>query len=426
VFRFTSHGENACQLKSDLPKQSSPQFMHTRFVVRVIVGLVSFTLVFGIRETLAVLVQEAPASSGAREITIRLPDGPSVRVGGKLAGLIQEGYSALRSKRYDKANSLFSAALQANPDRNIAFFIHFHRAWAYGDKGQLDKALNDWTAAIQLNPKSATANYNRGRDYGFTRDRDKAIRDYTTTIQLDPKYLRAYVNRANEYSQKREYKLAFRDATMAIQLNPKHANAYHNRGAYYGETGDFDKSIADFSEAIRFNPRSATTFYGRALAYEDLEKFDKAIADYDRVVRIPPKDSDDYLARGSAYFKKGNYKAALSDFEKALRLSPTNDHALNGLTWVRATCPETSLRNGEEAIRMSMRACELTKWKKPGDIFALAAAYAETGDFDKAVKYQTQGMKMKSAYGPVDKKTRERLALYRDHEPWRSKPLSAR
>jgi Tfp pilus assembly protein PilF len=236
----------------------------------------------------------------------------------------------------------------------------------------------------------------------------------------------AYYNRAIVYATKRNYKLAIRDATTAIQLNPKYANAYHNRGAFRADIGEYDKAIADYSEAIRLNPTSATTFCGRATAYERLEHFGKAIADYDRVIQIAPKDPDDYVARGYAYFKKDNYKAAVSSFEKAIQLYPNSDHALWGLAWVRATCPESSLRNGKEAIRMSTRACELTKWKEPGEILMLAAAYAETGNFDKAVKYQTQGMKMKSEYGRVDKETREDLALYQAGKPARTEPLTAR
>jgi tetratricopeptide (TPR) repeat protein len=124
--------------------------MHNRFIVGVIASLGLLTLAF-----------EAVASSSSGEITLRLPDGPSVRVGGKLATLVQEGYSAFRSKHYDRAISSFTAALQADPDKNIAFFIYFYRAWAHADKRQLDKALSDWTAAIQLNSKNAPAYYNR-------------------------------------------------------------------------------------------------------------------------------------------------------------------------------------------------------------------------------------------------------------------------
>jgi tetratricopeptide (TPR) repeat protein len=331
------------------------------------------------------------ASSRPHQLTVPLGDGTTVRVGGKLAVLIHEGGSALRSKQYDKAISLLTSALQTNPEKNIASYIYFNRAMAYSEKGQLDKALSDWSAAIQLNPKNAAAYYNRG----------------------------------NVYSWRREYNLAIRDATTAIQLRPKYANAYHNRGAFHYDIGEFDKAIADFSEAIGFDPRSSTTFDGRALVYEDIDRFDKAMADYDRVLRIAPKDADDYAVRGRAYFKKGNYKEAASAFKRALQLSPNNDFALSRLAWLNATCPDASMRNGREAIRISKRACEISKWKEPFYIEALAAANAEVGDFDAAVKYQTQAIKMKSAYGPIDKKERERLALYQDHKPYRSKPLGA-
>jgi hypothetical protein len=84
------------------------------------------------------------------------------------------------------------------------------------------------------------------------------------------------------------------------------------------------------------------------------------------------------------------------------------------------------MRNGKEAIRMSLRACELSKWREQDHVQALAAAYAQAGDFEQAVKFQLQAINMKSEYGPVSKEARERLALYRDHKPWRKKPLSAR
>ncbi len=269
---------------------------------------------------------------------------------------------------------------------------------------------------------SARAYYSRGNDYARIGNTDKAIAEYTTAIQLNPKYMSAYVNRGVQYSNKREYKLAIRDATTAIELNPKSANAYHNRGADYADIGEFNKAIADYSEAIRFNPRSTSTFINRGRAYENIKKFDKAMADYNRVLQIAPKDSDDYEARGNAYFAKDDYKAAVSSFRKALQLSPNNDSALAGLAWLMAICPEAPLRNGKEAIRMGTRACELSKWKEPFHIETLAAAYAESGDFDKAVKFQSQVIDMKSGYGPVLKASRERLALYREHKPWRGKP----
>lgn len=372
--------------------------MHTRFIIGVIAAFGSFILALeaiGAESpgpAFSTISRDSRTSSSSREATIRFRDGTSVRVGEKLAALIAEGSSAARSKRYDRAISLFTAALQSNHDKKVACATYYCRAFAYSEKGELDKALNDWTAAIQLNPTNEDA----------------------------------YVDRGIVYSKKRNYKLAIRDASSAIELNPKLASAYNNRGACYYETGDFDKAIADFSEAMQFNPRRASTFDNRAMAYEDIDKFDKAMADYDRVLRIAPKDAEDYSVRGSAYFAKDHYKEAASAFEKAVQLSPNNDSAVGRLAWLRATCPDASVRDGREAIRMSTRACELSKWREEDHVQALAAAYAEIGDFEQAVKYQTQAINMKSEYGPVLKEAREHLALYRDHKPWRRKPLSAR
>ena len=49
--------------------------------------------------------------------------------------------------------------------------------------------------------------------------------------------------------------------------------------------------------------------------------------------------------------------------------------------------PDDAFRDGAEAMRIAVRLCEKSKWKEPGNLVELAAAYAENRDFEKAIMY---------------------------------------
>ena len=95
----------------------------------------------------------------------------------------------------------------------------------------------------------------------------------------------------------------------------------------------------------------------------------------------------------------GNYPAAASDFAKAEQMAPSNQRVLNRVAWFKATCPENSFRNGKEVVRESTKSCELGQWNNARSLDTLAAAYAETGDFDQAVKYELQALHRKEVAG---------------------------
>jgi tetratricopeptide (TPR) repeat protein len=345
----------------------------------------------------------------------------AVTIDPKMAGFVKQASSALKIHQYDLAIRHFTAALQMKPETKTAAAIYSWRADAYIHTGELDKAMSDANESIRLNPRDDRGYLERGIVYRRTGSLDKAIGDYGTTIHFNPNFARAYYDRAIAYALRGDYNQAIRDNTEAIRRgNPiDQPDFYYNRALAYQAIGSVDKAMADYNEAIRRAPKELNNYCGRASAFEDIGQLDKASADYDQVTRLSPKDASDYMFRGSAHFATGNYRAAAFDFEKAARLSPRDYDALLELACFQATCPEDSFRNGKEALEKSLRASELSHWQSAGAVDALAAAYAEIGDFDRAVKYQTQAINMKGVYALNRKKMQERLELYRQHKPYR-------
>ncbi len=281
--------------------------------------------------------------------------------------------------------------------------------------------MDDASESIRLNPRSYRGYLERGVVYRRTGRLDKAISDYDTAVRLNPHFGRIYYDRAIAYGLKGNYNQSIRDNTEAIRLRDPdmEADFYYNRAIDYQSIAKLDKAMADYNEALRLAPKDLRTYCGRASVFEDMGQLDKASADYDQATRLSPRDAPSYVFRGSAHFAKGNYKAAAFDFEKAVRLSPRDYDALVKLAWFQATCPEDSLRNGKEALEKSLRACELSSWQSSDVVDTLAAAYAEIGDFDHAVKYETQAINMSGVSGLRRKEMQERLELYRQHKPYR-------
>jgi tetratricopeptide (TPR) repeat protein len=95
-----------------------------------------------------------------------------------------------------------SEAIRLNPEYARA---HYGRGVAYRMKGDLDKAIADYTEAIRLNPRLAAAYNERGLSYGEMQQDDRALADCSEAIRLDPNMAGAYVGRGAAYCQMQKY-----------------------------------------------------------------------------------------------------------------------------------------------------------------------------------------------------------------------------
>lgn len=113
-----------------------------------------------------------------------------------------------------------SAQQKQNEPKDAKFYID--RGIAYGEKGQFDQAVDDFTKALEIAPRSTGAYYNRGIAYMNKGRFDWAIDDLTKALEIDPKSAGDYYyNRAIAYYFKKEYDKSWRDIYKAQDLGYK-------------------------------------------------------------------------------------------------------------------------------------------------------------------------------------------------------------
>jgi tetratricopeptide (TPR) repeat protein len=146
------------------------------------------------------------------------------------------------------------------------------RGFVYGNLGQYDKAIADFSRVIEIDPGSKEAYYNRGITYGMIGQVDKSIADYSRLIEIDPKYVKAYSNRGADYFNLGQLDKAIADYTMAITLDPNYTDAFYNRGLAYGKLGKWENAIADYSRVLEIDPNNTMAYSNRQDAYEKLQE----------------------------------------------------------------------------------------------------------------------------------------------------------
>ncbi|MBU6455520.1 MAG: tetratricopeptide repeat protein, partial [Cyanobacteria bacterium REEB67] len=115
-----------------------------------------------------------------------------------------------------KAIDAFSKAMRL--DNMLLEDCYFHRAWAYTNLEQYNKALADCNALLKMDPESEWPLHLRAWVYGRQKDYKRQLEDCTTLIRLDPKSPHAYRERASVYDSLKQYQLATNDRRIARQL----------------------------------------------------------------------------------------------------------------------------------------------------------------------------------------------------------------
>lgn len=211
-------------------------------------------------------------------------------------------------------------------------YDHSGSLWLYtGGTYEVSLAVDDFTAAIRLDPQLAQAWYHRGWAYNQANfqhpDVAAAIADYSQAIALKPGYVAPRLERADAYQSGGAYEPAIADLTAAIALQPRVFYIHTRRGMAYQETGDSDRALADFNAAVALarGADAVRQYLVRGDFYLARHDYGHAIGDYSAAVKLGPERDWALRSRGTAYYAAGDYDHAIADFTAAMTGDPAVD-----------------------------------------------------------------------------------------------------
>lgn len=155
-----------------------------------------------------------------------------------------------RKRAFDLAVSDFSSAL-ASSKPSVGYLLN--RSNAYYGKGDYIKALEDTDQAFEIEPNSFYVWNTRGLIHRRMKEFQKAIDDYTNAIKVNPNSA-AYSGRCLTYYDFGKYEEAAADCSEAISLKPNTAMSYYYRGLARIKFEQNALAINDFRKAIEINP----------------------------------------------------------------------------------------------------------------------------------------------------------------------------
>jgi len=331
------------------------------------------------------------------------------------------GVTLDKQGRIAEAISHYRQALEIKPDHAPA---HINWGLALSRQGKVEEAIAHYGAAIQIWPHEPSTYNNLGLALAQQGKSRQAIDQYYKALQLNADFYAARYNLAVAFRKTGNIEQAKAHYTEALRIKPDSEHAHNDLGSILARQGRFDEAITHFLEVLRINPNQAQAHNNLANALLQQGNASQAMTHYYQAIRIKPDCADAHYNLASILVGRGKSGKAAEHLRQALLSEPDHTGAMNNLAWLLATCPEQDIRDGAEAVRLAKRACQLTDHQDPKFLDTLAAAHAETGQFDQAIATAERAINLATSNGQAGlaKEIRTRLELYQSAGAYRQEP----
>jgi Tfp pilus assembly protein PilF len=206
-----------------------------------------------------------------------------------------------------------------------------------------------------------------------------------------------------------------------VVKSPHQPRQHYNLGVVLARNGNLDKAIEQYRAALNVKPDYAEAYYNLGNALVRKGDAEDAIDNYRKALQFNPDFFKSYYNIAKILYGQGKISGAIHNYQKALTINKATPQTLYNLSWIYATSENKRYRNGIKAVQLAEKLCMLTGHRQPLALDALAAAYAETEDFNKAVGTAQKALSLALQLGPKELALglEKRLKLYQLGRPYR-------
>lgn len=348
--------------------------------------------------------------------------------------LLKHGGALLGAGELEEAEKKFSAAAGAAPE--LATHAHLGLARTALARGDLETALREARRAVELEPRHGDAHGLLAEVYRRRGDRRRAGQEMELARRLaaptsipDPlanalvaEGVSSYWHqqRGRSYLVARDYERAAGELGAALAAAPT-AELHDLLGLALYYLGRFAEALEHHRAALTLQPEFPAALLHQGADLLETGELEEAAAAVERALELQPELPGAELNLGRIRLAAGQRRAAAEAFRRGLSQTPDDPRLAWRLAWVLATAPEDELRAGQEARHLAELACRATGLRLPEALDALAAAYAETGDFERATAaaYRARSLALRTGRSELAGEIEERWKLYGSGKPYR-------
>lgn len=289
------------------------------------------------------------------------------------------------------------------------------------NQGRMAEAQTLYEKALQEDPRDARSHNLLGMLLLKQGKPAEAHEHFAEALNHDPYYAEAHNNMGSWLWQQGQAAKARQHYDTALRLKPNYAPAHDNLGMLLQSQGKDAEAEQHFARAAALDPSSADALNHLGMMLVKRGALQDARARFQRALDLNPDNAMARCNLADALWRLGSEREAREQYRLSLKVDPGWPETANKSAWQLATHPDPQRRDGARAVQLAEHLCRATEGTRAKYLDTLAAAQAETGNFDKAATTAEKARDLATAAKQVELavKIDNRLSLYRARKPYR-------